>query len=94
MRKVPAVADQLICHLVDDESRAVIRSKTLVHFLEQIPFLRRFQDAERDAGNDVVTVRFPGAGEGLRKGRSVGVEDNDPWLRAELTLKMRGEILI
>ena len=79
---------ELIRHLIDDERRAGMRRERVEGVLQELPLFCGFEDAERNAGNDIVAVFDAAFGQLGGELRRVLMEHGHPRVATELLLKM------
>ena len=77
---------QFVGYLIDNETAA--RRQRVVRFLEQGAFLVDFENAEGDAGKNVIAVSESETPQFLRKSRGIAVDDVDPRIVGELVFEI------
>src|ERR1041385_3646965 len=83
------VLSEFVRYLIDDEAAA--RRERVVGFPQERPFFVDLQNAERDAGEDVVAVGETETLQFLRKPRRITMNDVDPGIISELPFQIARE---
>ena len=90
-REMPAMADQFIRHLIDDESGVILRGKGIEGVLEEFALFVGLENAEGDAGDDTVAMAVTAFGQFLAKEGGVAIQDDDARIVAKLVFEVIGE---
>ncbi len=84
-----SVLFQLIRHLINDETAA--RFERVVRLLQKLPFLFDLENAERNAGENVIAITDAAARQYFRQRGSISVKNMDARVAGKLPAQIAGE---